>query len=381
MAVNLKPATNGKRPRPLAPQTSSFTWGCLRSPLTRNVRPRFRAPRPGFDAGRPCLGAIAALVLCALVLARTPWASLPRPLRDCLSRIEGSRSALPVQGRTPLQVPADAAAPGASASAGELPTCDLDIKASPLAASSACTRLDDVCMDQVRAGAGSGVCWLLAALPPPPQRQYRPCTHYRPRGRPAPQARHYCLPPHHPPGAAPGACMHAGRIVPAPASPLIPNPQPRPPLPCRSLPPQGRVILYDPRHIPKDGSPGPTGMPTLPWSARHSRTKVLYRNTTKDSNYRWPYLTLPRICARPASAAEPRAYLAEPRFSSCTVPVVIYEFNGTGAAAVPRGAGRQGRQGRRERAVCPPACPPRRWVLTHPRLVRRHSQASTLRTL
>ena len=46
---------------------------------------------------------------------------------------------------------------------------------------------------------------------------------------------------------------------------------------------------------------------------------------------------LPPIHVRPASKQEPRAYLAEPAFSTCTVPVVYYQHHCTNFAHSFRG--------------------------------------------
>lgn len=46
---------------------------------------------------------------------------------------------------------------------------------------------------------------------------------------------------------------------------------------------------------------------------------------------------LPEIHVRPATTREPRRYLAEPQFSSCTVPIVFYPFHSFNYAHSLRG--------------------------------------------
>lgn len=46
---------------------------------------------------------------------------------------------------------------------------------------------------------------------------------------------------------------------------------------------------------------------------------------------------LPAVPTRPASATEPRQYLDQPSFSTCTVPVLFYQHNAFNFAHTFRG--------------------------------------------
>lgn len=182
----------------------------------------------------------ASLLLLALTFA-LPGPTLPRRL---LQAIEGSRSLLQPQGRhqAPLRAPAAAAAAAEAAEAempAQLPTCSLDIEASPFARS--CTRLEDVCVDQV---GGLG-------------------------GRQG--------------GLRMGDCTPAAAMRSANRTPTARYP-PRPTFAWL----QGRAILYGRRLHPQRSGEPPLGMPVVPWDERHAHTQVEY--LTGDGHrlsYRW----------------------------------------------------------------------------------------------
>lgn len=116
------------------------------------------------------------------------------------------------------------------------------------------------------------------------------------------------------------ACLHAWR------PPLLhPNP-PTPSITQSSGPlPQERIVLYDPAYQPRaDGRPPP--LPQLAGEPpHHTRARLPYWHTGGTKNLWGP--ELPAIEVRAASDREARQYLDAPAFSSCTVPVIPYEFN------------------------------------------------------
>ncbi|KAI3428185.1 hypothetical protein D9Q98_006565 [Chlorella vulgaris] len=86
---------------------------------------------------------------------------------------------------------------------------------------------------------------------------------------------------------------------------------------------QGTVILYGPQYRPANGNGPPIDLPTL---EPVGRQKTFYLQYWHRDNIHMKQ-GLPPLKVRPASATEARQYLAEPSFSSCTVPVVFYQHN------------------------------------------------------
>ena len=86
-------------------------------------------------------------------------------------------------------------------------------------------------------------------------------------------------------------------------------------------------------------------LPSFPLPARLPATWCLLVQSARDYRY-----ALPPIRGRPASATEGVAYLADPVFSSCTVPIVWYPMWLSNIAHTFRGAQHMWQQ------HCPPAC-------------------------
>lgn len=138
-----------------------------------------------------------------------------------------------------------------------------------------------------------------------------------------------------------------------------------------ALDPQGRIILYDKKHRPRRGNGPPVDVPELAPDGRQKAFYLRYWNQVRGTSCHagragapvqhlrpgrpgcastrrpssasltgWcccrllPPQTnadqkfgLPPVPVRVASRDEPRAYLAQPAFSTCTLPVLFYQHN------------------------------------------------------
>lgn len=120
---------------------------------------------------------------------------------------------------------------------------------------------------------------------------------------------------------------------------------------------QGRIILFDKQHRPRHGNGPPVDVPELAPDGRQKAFYLRYwgqvgvpaadrlrqhiSSSGQAANRRGkrplhcsPSQTnadqkfgLPPVPVRVASRDEPRAYLAQPAFSTCTLPVLFYQHN------------------------------------------------------
>ncbi|EFN58009.1 hypothetical protein CHLNCDRAFT_57085 [Chlorella variabilis] len=86
---------------------------------------------------------------------------------------------------------------------------------------------------------------------------------------------------------------------------------------------QGRIILYESKYRPEGGNGPPIGLPDLVPDPQQTAFYLHYWRMG-NADLKWG---LPAVPTRPASATEPRQYLDQPSFSTCTVPVLFYQHN------------------------------------------------------
>ena len=102
----------------------------------------------------------------------------------------------------------------------------------------------------------------------------------------------------------------------------IARPHTVPPPPPVSPLAAGTIVLYEEQYQPDDDN-GTPNKPAPQFSAEGGYAKAVfeYRGGGRDA-----IVPLPPIPSRPAGSREPAAYLQDPEFSSCTVPIVFYPF-------------------------------------------------------